>query len=33
MMVMIDENTVGTCTERVKQNMKNGAPYLLLSLK
>ena len=30
---MIDENTVDTRTERVKQEMKNEAPYVLLSLK
>ena len=34
---MIDENTVDTRTERererVKQKMKNEAPYVLLSLK
>ena len=30
---MIDENTLDTRTERVKQKMKNKAPYLLLSLK
>ena len=30
---MIDENTVETHTERVKQKMKNEAPYVLLSLK
>ena len=29
---MIDENTVDTRTERVKQKMKNEAPYVLLSL-
>ena len=27
---MIDENTVDTHTKRVKQKMKNEAPYLLL---
>ena len=30
---MIDENTVDTRTERVKQKMKNEAPYILSSLK
>ena len=30
---MIDENTVDTRTERVKQKMKNEARYVLLSLK
>ena len=30
---MIDENTVDTRTEKVKQKMKNQAPYVLLSLK
>ena len=30
---MIDENTVETNIERVKQKMKNEAPYVLLSLK
>ena len=30
---MIDENTVDTRTERVKQKMKNEAPYVLLSLE
>ena len=30
---MIDENTMETRTERVKQKMKNEAPYVLLSLK
>ena len=30
---MIDENTVDTRTERVKQKMKNERPYVLLSLK
>ena len=30
---MINENTVDTRTERVKQKMENEAPYLLLSLK
>ena len=30
---MIDENTVDMRTERVKQKMKNEAPYVLLSLK
>ena len=30
---MIDESTVDTRTERVKQKMKNEAPYVLLSLK
>ena len=30
---MIDENTVDTRTERVKQKMKNEAPYVFLSLK
>ena len=33
MMGMTDENTVDTHTERVKQKMKNEAPYVLLSLK
>ena len=31
--VMIDENTVDTRTERVKQKMKNEASYVLLLLK
>ena len=30
---MIDENTVDTRTERVKQKMKNEVPYVLLSLR
>ena len=30
---MTDKNNVDTCTERVKQKMKNEAPYLLVSLK
>ena len=30
---MIDENTVDTRTEKVKQKMKIQAPYVLLSLK
>ena len=30
---MIDENTMDTRTERVKQKMKDEAPYVLLSLK
>ena len=30
---MIDENIVDESTERVKQKMKNVAPYVLLSLK
>ena len=30
---MIDENTMETRTERVKQKMKNEVPYVLLSLK
>ena len=30
---MIDENTVDTRTERVKQKMKNEAPYVQFSLK
>ena len=30
---MIDENTLDTRTERVKQKMKNQAPYVLLSFK
>ena len=30
---MINENAVDTRTERVKQKMKNEAPYPLLSLK
>ena len=30
---MIGENTVDTRTERVKQKIKNEAPYLLFSLK
>ena len=30
---MIDENTVDVRTERVKQKIKNKAPYVLLSLK
>ena len=30
---MIDENVVDACTKRVKQKMKNEAPYVLLSLK
>ena len=30
---MIDENTVDRRIERVKQKMKNEAPYVLLSLK
>ena len=30
---MIDENTVDARTEKVKQKMKNEAPYVLLSLK
>ena len=30
---MIDENTVDTRTEKVKQKMKNQAPYVLLTLK
>ena len=30
---MIDENNVGTRTERVKQKMKKEAPCVLLSLK
>ena len=30
---MIDETTVGTSTERVKQKMKNEATNILLSLK
>ena len=30
---MIDENTVDTRTERVKQKMENEAPYVILSLK
>ena len=30
---MIDEKTVDTRTERVKQKMKNEAPYGLFSLK
>ena len=30
---MIDENTVDRRTERVKQKMKNEAPYVLLPLK
>ena len=29
----IDENTVDTHTERVKQKMKNEVPYVQLSLK
>ena len=28
---MIDENTVNIRTDRVKQKMKNQAPYVLLS--
>ena len=30
---MIDEKTVNTCKERVKQILKNEAPYVQLSLK
>ena len=30
---MIDENIVDESTERIKQKMKNEAPYVLLSLK
>ena len=30
---MIDETTVDTSTERVKQKMRNEAPYVLLPLK
>ena len=33
MMGMTDENTVDTHTQRVKQKIKNEAPYVLLSLK
>ena len=30
---MIDETTVDTRTERIEQNMRNEAPYVLLPLK